>query len=103
MMVPVEALVGGAEVLQQRATVPDLFAPKTVTRLASLATPTTAGVEGVSLAMYNGTTGEHIELDNAVRDNATAAVNPTVFAYGSVTGTLSGLRHRERRQGGVVV
>ena len=28
MAVPVDALVAGAEVLQERATVPDLFAPK---------------------------------------------------------------------------
>lgn len=102
MMVPVQALVDGAEVLQDRATVPELFAPKTVTRLAKLATPD-GGVQGVSLSTYNGKTRDRVELDNAVRDNATAAVNPTVFAYGSVTGTLSGLRHRERQQGGVSV
>lgn len=102
MMVPVQALVDGAEVLQDRATVPELFAPKTVTRLAKLATPT-VGVAGVSLATYNGETRERVELDNAVRDNAIAAVSPIQIAYGSVTGTLSGLRHVQRRQGGVQV
>ncbi|OBB33066.1 hypothetical protein A5792_11600 [Mycolicibacterium peregrinum] len=102
MMVPVQALVDGAEVLQDHATVPELFAPKTVTRLAKLASPT-VGVAGVSLATYNGKTRERVELDNAVRDNAIAAVKPIQIAYGSVTGTLSGLRHVQRRQGGVQV
>jgi hypothetical protein len=102
MMVPVQALVDGAEVLQERATVPQLFAPKTVTRLAKLATPT-VGVHGVSMATYNGETGEHVELGNAVKDNATAAVNPIEIAYGSVTGTLSELRKVQRRHGGVRV
>ncbi|WKG06019.1 hypothetical protein [Mycolicibacterium sp. HK-90] len=102
MMVPVQALVDGAEVLQEHAAVPELFAPKTVTRLAKLATPT-GGVQGVSLATYNGKTRDLVELDNAVRDNAIAAVNPIQIAYGSVTGTLSALRHVQRRQGGVQV
>lgn len=102
MMVPVQALVNGAEVLQDRATVPELFAPKTVTRLAKLATPD-GGVQGVSLSTYNGKTRDRVELDNAVRDNAIAAVNPIQIAYGSVTGTLSGLRHVQRRGGGVQV
>ena len=102
MMVPVQALVDGADVLHLRATVPQLFAPKTVTRVAKLATPS-VGVLGVSIATYNGRKGDHVELDTAVKDNATAAVNPTVLAYGSVTGTLSALRHRERRHGGVSV
>ena len=102
MTVPVKALVDGAEVLQERPTVPELFATKTVTRLAQLATPT-VGVAGISLAEYNGETGDRVELDNTVKDNATAAVNPIHFSYGSVTGTLSGLRHVQRRGGGVYV
>lgn len=102
MAVPVQALLDGAEVLQHRAMVPELFAPKTVTRLAKLATPT-VGVMGVSLAAYNGKTSDRVELDGEVKDNATAAVNPIEIAYGSVSGTLSGLRHVQRRQGGVQV
>jgi hypothetical protein len=102
MMVPVQALVDGAEVLQERATVPELFAPKTVNRLAKLATPT-VGVYGVSLATYNGESSTHVELGSAVKDNATAAVNPIEIAYGSVTGTLSELRKVQRQRGGVRV
>ena len=81
---------------------PELFAPKTVTRLAKLATPT-VGVHGVSLTTYNGEVGSYVELGTAVKDNATAAVNPTEIAYGSVTGTLSELRKVQRRNGGVRV
>jgi hypothetical protein len=54
-------------------------------------------VEGVSLATYNGSPGAHIELDAAVKENATAAVQENGISYGSVTGTLSELRKAQRR------
>lgn len=95
MMVPVEALVAGAEVLQATATVPELFAPNTVTRLAKLATPT-VGVQTVSIARYNGQPAVPVELDDAVKSNATAAVHPSEIAYGSVTGALWELRKVRR-------
>ncbi|WP_349268680.1 hypothetical protein [Mycolicibacterium parafortuitum] len=98
MLVPVQALLNGAEVLHERPTVPDLFAPKTVRRLAKIATPT-LGVQEVSLALYNGKVGDRVELDNAVRDNATAAVKPIAFSYGSITGKLCELKSAERGGG----
>lgn len=94
MLVPVQALVQGAEVLQSRATVPDLFIPKTVRRLEKIATPT-VGVQEVSLAVYNGKVSDRVDLDSAVRDNAAAAVNPLAMSYGSVTGRLSELKTTE--------
>ena len=101
MLVPVQALVQGAEVLQTRATVPDLFVPQTVRRLERIATPT-IGVQEVSLALYNGKVSDRVELDNAVRDNAAAAVNPLAMSYGSVTGRLSELKTTETGAGGGV-
>lgn len=62
MLVPVSALVSGARVLQTEPTVPRLFKPKTVTRLAELSAPR-AGVQTVSLAAYNGERGERVKLN----------------------------------------
>lgn len=39
MMVPVEALVRGATTLAEQLVVPELFAPKTVTRIGAMAEP----------------------------------------------------------------
>jgi hypothetical protein len=101
MEVPVEALVDGAVALQQQPAVPAYFTPTTVNRLAKLATPT-VGIQGVSLASYNGVVGPRVELDDAVRDNAAAAANPIAMSWGSVTGRLSELKTPER-SGGVRV
>jgi hypothetical protein len=98
MMVPVQALLHGAETLQERPTVPELFVPATVRRMAKLATPT-VGVQEVSLALYNGSIGDRIELGTAVRDNANAAVKPMGMSYGSVTGRLCELTSPERGGG----
>ncbi len=91
MMVPVEALVRGAEVLSEQPVVPELFAPKTVTRLGAMAEPK-EGIQSVTLATYNGQVGTGVLLSNPLRENAAAAVKPFEVSYGSVTGTLSGVR-----------
>lgn len=91
MMVPAEALVRGATTLTQQPVVPELFAPKTVTRLGTLAEPR-GGIQSVSLATYNGQTNKEVVLSDPVRENAAAAVKPFEVAYGSVSGTLSGVR-----------
>ncbi|MGB2701488.1 MAG: hypothetical protein WBC31_14085 [Candidatus Phosphoribacter baldrii] len=91
MLVPVLALVDGAETLQHEAEVPRLFAPNTVTRLGRLAEPRD-GVQSVTLATYNGSPGKPVVLSDAVRENAAQAVRSFEVAYGSVSGTLSALR-----------
>jgi len=90
-MVPAEALVRGASTLSEQPVVPELFAPKTVSRLGGLAEPKD-GIQSVTLATYNGTSQPAVELSDPVRMNAAAAVRPFEVSYGSVTGTLSGLR-----------
>lgn len=96
MQIPVLALVDGAAVLQRQPTVPEYFTKSTIERLVKLATPT-VGVQGVSLAAYNGKTGELVELDDVVRENAKAAAYPSAISWGSVTGRLSELRTTEGR------
>lgn len=91
MMVPVEALVRGAATLAKQPIVPELFAPKTVTRLGALAEPRD-GIQSVSLATYNGAVGPEVVLSDPLRRNAATAVKPFEVSYGSVTGTLSGVR-----------
>lgn len=91
MLVPAEALVRGAHTLTEQPVVPELFAPKTVTRLGALAEPRD-GVQSVSLATYNGRTNAEVVLSEPVKENAAAAVKPFEVAYGSVSGTLSGVR-----------
>jgi hypothetical protein len=91
MLVPVRALVDGARMLQQEPAVPRLFSPATVSRLARLATPR-EGIQSVALSAYNGHVEQAIELTDAIKVNADAAVRPFETAYGSVMGTLSGLR-----------
>ncbi|MET4650272.1 hypothetical protein [Gordonia terrae] len=98
MLVPAEAFVEGAETLAQVATVPRLFRPHTVTRMAHLAVPK-SGVQTVSVAMYNGTRGPSVELSDLVHDNATRAVQPFSISYGTVTGRVFGVR--EVRKGRV--
>lgn len=91
MMVPAEALVRGATTLAEQPVIPELFAPKTVTRLGDLAVPRD-GIQSVTLATYNGRVGSGINLSDPVRENAAAAVRSFEVSYGSVTGTLSGVR-----------
>lgn len=91
MLVPAEALVRGAHTLTEQPVVPELFAPKTVTRLGALAEPRD-GVQTVSLATYNGRTNAQVVLSEPVKENAAAAVKPFEVAYGSVSGTLYGVR-----------
>lgn len=91
MLIPVVALVEGAETLQHEAEVPRLFSPNTVIRLGRLAEPK-GGVQSVTLATYNGSAGEPVLLSDALRSNAAQAVKPFEVAYGSVSGTLSALR-----------
>lgn len=91
MLVPAEALVRGATLLASQPVVPELFAPKTVTRLGGLAEPRD-GIQSVVLATYNGRVGSEALLSDPVRENAAAAVKLFEVSYGSVTGTLFGVR-----------
>jgi CTP:molybdopterin cytidylyltransferase MocA len=91
ILVPANALVAGVNVLTADAVVPAYFAAKTVTRMETLASPK-EGIQSVSLAVYNGKPGEPVVLSDSLRENAAAAVSPYEFAYGSVTGNLSGIK-----------
>ena len=91
MLVPANALVRGAQSLTEQPVVPELFTPTTVTRLGALAEPRD-GVQSVSLATYNGRTNAGVVLTEPVKENAAAAVKPFEVSYGSITGTLSGVR-----------
>lgn len=93
MAVPANALVRGASSLQKDASVPDMFAPSTVRRIAALATPT-RGVQAVALATYNGSVSAAVELTDAVHEHAEAAVAPFEVTYGSVVGKVSRLSDR---------
>lgn len=96
VLVPAVALVEGAGRLQSEATVPRLFSPATVERIGRLAAPQD-GVQSVSIATYNGSPGEAVDLSDAVRVNAGIAVRTSEISYGSVAGTLSGLRETRGR------
>lgn len=102
MLVPVEALVKGAIMLASRPIVPELFAPRTVTRLGELAEPRD-GIQSVTLRTYNGGVSLGAWLSNPVRENAAEAVRPFEVSYGSVTGTLSGLREAKGKSVRVTV
>lgn len=92
MLVPVEALVKGIDTLALEPVVPPMFAPRTVQRVAGLATPKD-GIQSVSLAVYNGAVGPETQLSDHVRANAISAVRDFEVTYGSVSGMLSGVRH----------
>lgn len=96
MLVSVKALVAGVGDLEEQPIIPPLFAPKTVLRVADLATPR-GGVQTVSLALYNGDVSTHKVLSDPVRRNAAAAVKDFEVTYGSVTGMLSGVRDLAKR------
>lgn len=98
MLVPVQALVDGAKVLQREPTVPRLFTPATVGRIAELAEPTD-GVQTVSLATYNGHRGRRVELTEKVQQNASAAVQPFEISWGSITGKVFGLKDNTKTRG----
>jgi hypothetical protein len=98
MLVPVQALVDGAKVLQREPTVPRLFRPSTVARLAELAEPR-EGVQTVSLATYNGRKGRSVDLTDSVKENASAAVQTSEYSYGTVTGKVFGLKDNTRTRG----
>lgn len=102
MMIPVEALVRGATALTLQPVVPELFAPRTVTRLGDLAAARD-GVQSITLATYNGRTNAGVLLSDPVRENASAAVKPFEVSYGSVTGTLSGVKDTKGRSVRVTV
>lgn len=102
MMVAVDALVRGAATLAEQPVVPDMFAPKTVTRLGDLAVPK-GGIQSVTLATYNGSVNSESLLSDPVRENAAAAVRPFEVSYGSVSGTLSGVREARGRSVHVTV
>jgi hypothetical protein len=98
MLVPVQALVDGAKVLQREPSVPHLFTPATVGRLGELAEPND-GVQTVSLATYNGQRGKPVGLTDKVKNNAAAAVQPYEFSYGTITGKVFGLKDNTRTRG----
>lgn len=91
MMIPAEALVQGTETLAEKALVPELFTPRTVTRVAELGEPK-AGIQTVTLSVYNGRVQHSVLLSDQVRINAAQAVKPYEVSYGSVSGMLSTLR-----------
>lgn len=97
LLVPVEAFVDGAELLQQQAEVPRLFRPKTVARIGSLSVPA-HGIQAVSVATYNGSRGREVELSDLVRDNANRAVAAFSISYGTVTGRVFGVREVPRKR-----
>lgn len=98
MLVPVQALVDGAKVLQRVPAVPHLFTAGTVGRIADLAKPTD-GVQTVSLATYNGQRGKRVGLNDKVKTNAAAAVQPVEITYGAITGKVFGLKDNSRTRG----
>lgn len=57
----------------------------------------------MSLAVYNGSTGPEIVLSDPVRENAAAVVRPFEVSYGSVSGTLSGVREAKGKSVRVTV
>lgn len=101
MLVPVDALISGASILHDQAEVPRLFMPATVERLADLSEPGD-GLQGLSIAAYNGKAGTEVEINDQVRVNARSAVMAHEISYGSVFGLLDSLGHR-RRAGGTKV
>lgn len=96
MLLPVAALVTGVAQLDEEPTVPPLFSPKVVTRIAALAAPK-QGIQSVSLAPYNGVVRRGVVLTERVQQNAEKAVQPFELTYGSVTGYVS--RLTEKRGG----
>jgi hypothetical protein len=98
MLVPVQALVDGAKVLQHEPTVPHLFTPATVKRLADLAEPVD-GLQTVGLATYNGRRGRRVDLTEKVQKNASSAVQPHEISWGSITGKVIALRDNTRTPG----
>lgn len=96
MLVPAQAFVAGVEKLEQQPVVPPLFAPKTVRRVAGLATPRD-GIQAVSVAMYDDGLAQQTLLSDPVRRNAATAVKDFEVTYGSVTGMLSGVRDLAKR------
>lgn len=97
LLVPVSAFVDGAAQLAEVAEVPHLYMPRTVKRVGKIA-GSSAGVQVVSVAVYNGEPGARVELTEVVRTNAQAAVRPRDTSYGSVSGLLA-LLGGGRREG----
>lgn len=87
LMMPVTALVDGAHVLRQRDELPDYYSESTINRLVAVAIPRD-GIERVSLAPVNGTTGPFAELDESLVRHARAAVRQAEKSIGSITGTM---------------
>lgn len=95
VIIPALKLVAGAQQLHALAEVPELFTPDTVQRVGKLATARD-GVQSVSLATYNGTLGPEVVLDDAVKTNATAAIQGYDISYGTITGHLTTLAEARR-------
>nr|WP_218681144.1 hypothetical protein [Rhodococcus qingshengii] len=98
MVVPADALVNGAVQLARVAEVPKLYMPNTVRRLAGIAT-LQGGVQGVSVATYNGRVGTTVELTQAVREHAEQAVQGRERSYGSFAGVLDLISKRRNQRG----
>lgn len=96
MLVPVKALVDGARTLEHEPSVPKLFQPATVSRIAKLAIPHD-GVQSVALATYNGQVGEKVHLDDRVKANALAAVQPNYYTLGTVVGRVFAVGENRKR------
>lgn len=97
LLVPADALVAGAEHLYQVSEIPPLYSPRTVERVADIATPK-GGIEDVVVATYNGRVGKTVALSTDVRVHAKEAVRGREFSFGSVSGTLELLAKPRRSQ-----
>ncbi len=98
MLLPVRAFVHGAERLNEVAEVPRYFTSKTVERMAELS-ESKKGVQTVSVALFNGEVGQHVQLSDAVHDHAREAVRTHEISYGSLTGVLDALAANHRQLG----
>lgn len=95
LLAPVSAFVEGAASLAVVAEVPRFYMPSTVRRVGRIA-GSSAGVQRVSVAVYNGEPGARVDLTEVVRTNAQVAVEPRETSYGSVSGVLHQLGDEPR-------
>jgi hypothetical protein len=97
--IPPRALVEGLHALTERAEIPDLFTEQSVQRVNRLGEPT-GGIRGVIVAPVadTGEVGEPVEVGEALRQHARAAIAPRERSVGSAMGILDVLNARRRGQ-----
>jgi hypothetical protein len=96
--VPPQALVDGLVSLTSRAEIPDLFSEQSVHRVDKLG-ELKGGIRGIELAPIseNGSVGEHVRVDEALREHARSAIAPQETSTGSVSGLLDVLNARQKK------